>query len=197
MKALLTVLLFLACAGCSLLRPNPERQLGRLLTKFPELNTRDTVTVHDTVTVEQVKVETRYVAMPNPVRERRDSLHLDSLLAKLSASLDSAQRKAAQGSIHRLVRQRPYFPDTLCFDTLGVHGRIWQRGNVYHIKLTRDAITTPVAAKTVVTRIKPCNCNPVFGWRQPATWPRWVYLVLGAVARSLLTVSLIRLARQV
>ncbi len=189
-RALILACCSLALANCSTVRPTPERQLDALLTAHPTLTVRDTITVHDTVTIQAVKVETRYVAVPNVVRERRDSLQLDSLLAHLSAELDTAQRKAAQSSIHRLVRQRPYFPDTLCFDTLGVHGRIWQRGNVYTIKLTRDAITRPVTATTVVTRLKAGNC-PAAIWYDPRTWP-WAWVLAGFVGGILLCFSLRR-----
>lgn len=190
--------LLLGLSACNPLRhlfaPNPERELGRLLTAHPELNTRDTVsvTVHDTVTVAKIDVQTRYVAVPNVVREQRDSLQLDSLINKLSASLDTAQRKAAQTSIRRLIRARPIFPDTLCFDTLGVHGRIWQWGNVYNIRLTRDEIKTPHTAtgKSVLQRLKPCSCKSVI-WYDPRTWP-YLWLLAGFVAGLFLCFSIRR-----
>lgn len=187
-----TALLFLLLlAGCSVFRKTPEQKLAEFVAAHPELATTDTVTVtvHDTVTVPKIEVQTRYVAAPNVVRERRDSLQLDSLLNKLSASLDTAQRKAAQTSIHRLLRQRPIFPDTLCFDTLGVHGRIWQQGNVYSIRLTRDEIKTPhtAQAKAAYQRLTPCGCNPIL-WYDPRTWP-WLWLLagfMGGIALSLI-----------
>lgn len=191
MKAtLLLAAVSLCLASCSVSRPTPEQQLGKLLTAHPELAAPDTITVHDTVVVAKLEVQTHYVAVPNVVRERRDSLQLDSLLAHLSAEIDTAQRKAAQSSIHRLVRQRPHFPDTLYFDTLGVHGRIWQQGNVYQIRLTRDAIKAPIAAKAVVARLKPCNC-PVITWYDPRTWP-WLWVLAGFAGGILLSLLLRR-----
>jgi hypothetical protein len=169
-------------------RPTPEQQLGTLLTAHPELTVADTITVRDTVVVAKVEVRTRYVAVPNVQRERRDSLQLDSLLNHLSAELDTAQRKAAQSVVHRLLRQRPHFPDTLCFDTLGVHGRIWQQGNVYQIRLTRDAIKAPVAAKAVVARLKPCT---TVTWYDPRTWP-WLWVLAGFAGGILLSLLLRR-----
>ncbi|MBO2009174.1 hypothetical protein [Hymenobacter negativus] len=179
----LRIALFLAGAlsGCSVFRSTPEQKLAQLVADNPHLVTTDTVTVtvHDTVTVAKVEFQTKYVAVPNVVREQRDSLQLDSLLNKLSASLDTAQHKAAKSNIHRLLRQRPIFPDTLCFDTLGVHGRIWQQGNVYNIRLTRDEIKTPhtAQAKAAYQRLTPCDCKPVI-WYDPSTWP-YLWLLAG------------------
>jgi hypothetical protein len=176
-----------ALTSCSVFRKTPEQQLAQLVADNPRLATTDTVTVtiHDTVTVAKEEGQTRYVAMPNVARERRDSLQLDSLLGRLSVSLDSAQHKAAKASIHRLIRQRPIFPDTLCFDTLGVHGRIWQQGNVYNIRLTRDEIRTPHTAqgKAAYQRLTPCDCKTVT-WYDPGTWP-WLWVLAGFVGGGL------------
>lgn len=173
--ALLTV------SACNPLRhvfaPSPEQELERFAAKHPELARVDTVTVRDTIVVAKVEVHTRFVAVHDTVREQRDSLQLDTLINQLSASLDTAQRKAAQASIHRLIRTRPIFPDTLCFDTLGVHGRIWQQGNVYNIRLTRDAIRTPHEAKAAFQRLVPCDCKPLI-WYDPRTWP-YLWLLAG------------------
>jgi hypothetical protein len=186
--------LLLALTSCSVFRPTPEQKLAGLVAENPQLATTDTVTVtiHDTVTVTKIEVQTRYIAAPNVVRERRDSLQLDSLLSRVSASLDTAQRKAAQSSIHRLVRQRPIFPDTLCFDTLGVHGRIWQRGNVYTIRLTRDEIKTPhtARARAAFQRLTACTCKSVT-WYDPRTWP-WLWLLAGFAGGILLSLYLRR-----
>ncbi len=178
---LLFCLALLCLTACNPLRhlftPTPEQALERFVSAHPELAKTDTLTIHDTVTVTKIEVRTRYVAAPNPVREQRDSVRLDSLLTRLGASLDTAQRKAAQSSIHRLIRQRPIFPDTLCFDTLGVHGRVWQRGNVYNIRLTRDAIRTPHEAKAAFQRLVPCDCHSPI-WYDPRTWP-YLWLLAG------------------
>jgi hypothetical protein len=193
-------LLLLFCAAllsltaCNPLRhvfaPSPAQALEKFAAQHPELTRVDTVTVRDTVVVAKVEVHTRFVALPNPVREQRDSLQLDSLLNKVSASLDTAQRKAAQFSLHRLIRARPIFPDTLCFDTLGVHGRIWQRGNVYSIRLTRDAIRTPHEAKAAFQRLTPCTCkSPI--WYDPRTWP-YLWLLAGFAAGIVLCLRLRR-----
>ncbi|AWM31356.1 hypothetical protein [Hymenobacter nivis] len=196
MKPFLFLCLLLLAAACnplrSVLRPSPERQLSRLLTAHPELVKHDTVSVHDTVTVARVQVQTRYVAIPDRPRERGDSLQLDALLSRLGSALDTAQRKATQATIYRLVRQRPYFPDTLRFDTLGVHGRIWQRGRVYSIRLTRDEIRTPHEARAVVSRLGPGDGNRPAAWYRPGTWPRWVYLLAGFLIGLLLCFRLAR-----
>ena len=177
-------LILLAVVACNptrhLFAPSPEKALAKLTAKHPELLRPDTITIHDTVTVAKIEVQTRYVPVPNVVRERRDSLQLDSLLNQLSASLDTAQRKAAQANIHRLIRQRPVFPDTLCFDTLGVHGRIWQQGKTYFIRLTRDEIKTPHQARQAIQRLTPCQCESVI-WYDPRTWP-WLWLLAGFLA---------------
>lgn len=190
---LLFCAILLSLSACSPLRhvfaPNPAHELGLLLTQHPELNTHDTVRVHDTVTVARVQVQTRYVAVHDTVREQRDSLHLDALLLQLSTSLDAAQRKAAQTSIHRLIRQRPIFPDTLRFDTLGVHGRIWQRGNVYSIRLTRDEIHTPHTATVAFQRLVASRNSLI--WYDPRTWP-WLWLLLGFGAGLFLCFSIRR-----
>lgn len=184
----------LAASACNPLRhilaPTPEQQLERFAAKHPGLARIDTVTVRDTVVVAKVEVRTRFVAVHDTVREQRDSLRLDSLLSRLSTSLDSAQHKAAKASIHQLLRQRPIFPDTLCFDTLGVHGRIWQRGNIYSIRLTRDEIRTPHEAKAAFQRLVPCACKPTI-WYDPRTWP-WLWVLAGFVAGNLLCFTLAR-----
>jgi hypothetical protein len=171
----------LALSSCKLgkiFEPSPERQLGKLLTAHPELAQPDTVTIHDTITVPQVHVETKFVYRTNPVKEQRDSLRLDSLLQKLETHLDTASRRATVREVFHYVRtERPRFPDTLCFDTLGLRGKVWRNGSNYRISLTRQEIRQPHAARAVVTRLKPCDCAALV-WYDPRTWP-YGWLLVG------------------
>ena len=179
----------LALSSCKLgklFEPSPERQLGKLLTAHPELAQRDTVTIHDTITVPQVHVETKFVYRANPAREHTDSLRLDSLLQKLETHLDTASRRATVREVFHYVRtERPRFPDTLCFDTLGLQGKVWRTGSSYHISLTRQEIRQPHAARAVVARLKPCDCA-LLVWYDPRTWPYgWLLcgILIGLIAR--------------
>ncbi|MDO7877375.1 hypothetical protein Q5H93_21720 [Hymenobacter sp. ASUV-10] len=190
MRILLTLAIAsLALSSCKLgklFEPSPERQLGRLLTAHPELAAADTVTIHDTITVPQVHVETKFVYRANPAREHTDSLRLDSLLQKLETHLDTASRRATVREVFQYVRtERPRFPDTLCFDTLGLRGKVWRTGSAYQISLTRKEIRQPHAARAVVARLKPCDCAPLV-WYDPRTWPYgWLLcgILIGLIAR--------------
>ena len=194
MRLLLAFLLCLTLGSCAvsrLLRPTPEQQLSRLVARHPELSHRDTVTIRDTVTVPAVRVETKFVYRPDPARERADSLNLDSLLQKLETSLDTAKRRAATREVFRYIRvARPAFPDTLCFDTLGLRGKVWRAGSQYRISLLRREIRQPHEAKAIVTTLKPCTCKTVI-WYDPRTWP-WLWVLAGFGAGCLLCFRLNR-----
>ena len=195
--------LLLACCaalgGCGirrLLAPPPERQLGRLLTAHPELLTRDTVLVHDTITVPRLRVETRFVYRSDPARAVADSLRLtaglDSLLRRLQASLDTASHRAAVRGVYKFVQQaRPRFPDTLCFDTLGLRGKVWRSGTADRLSLTRATIRQARTVPVLTTTLRPCDCPTALIWYDPRTWP-WLWLLLGFVAGLLLCFSLRR-----
>lgn len=182
-----------SCGVTRLFEPSPARQLAKLVAAHPELQTRDTVTVHDTITVPQLRVETRFVYRANVVRERADSLKLDSLLQKLESSLDTAKRRATTKEVFRYLRaERPRFPDTLCFDTLGLRGKVWHSGNAYRISLVRQQIRQGHAAKAVVARLKPCDCDTPATWYLPYTWPRWAIFWPAFLLGSLCTLFVTR-----
>ncbi len=183
--------LLLLLAACQplrgLLAPPPARQLGRqlgrLLTAHPELLTRDTVLVHDTITVPVLRVETRFVGRTDPVRASTDSLRfaaaLDSLLHRLQTSLDTAGRRAAVRGVQAVVgRARPRFPDTLCFDTLGLRGQVWRTGAAYRLRLTRAETRLAHAVPVLATTLHPCDCPTAPLWHDPRTWP-WAWLLAG------------------
>lgn len=180
-----------SCGVGKLFRPSPEQQLSRLVARHPELQRTDTVMVHDTITVPTLQVETRFVFTPNVVRERADSLQLDSLLQKLETSLDTAKRRATTREVFRYIRaERPRFPDTLCFDTLGLRGKVWRTGSAYRISLMRKEIRQPHTAKAVVATLHPCDCATTI-WYDPRTWP-WLWVLAGFVAGNLLCFTLAR-----
>lgn len=190
----------LLCAGvllasCSVLQPEtPQQKLVSLVEKHPELAVADTV--HDTVTVEIPRIEFRKVFVPvvDTVQQRADRALLDSLLNRVELSLDSVQRAAARQQIQQWAAQRPVLNDTLCFDTLGVQGRVWRDGSTYQLWLERKHLTASAPVEVVVEKLMPCPPAPSYLWYDPRGWPYWLLLTAGFITGVVVSFGLFRAA---
>ena len=208
MKNLLYLLLLLCLAtACSVSRllPRPAEEptraqrreahrIAAFVADHPEMLKKDTVKVTVPFFVPQVQFKTRIVAVHDTVYLRAESNHLDTLLTQLAGSLDSAQRLATNAQVHRLLDNRPVLRDTLCFDTLGVAGKIWLTGRTYQILITRAAVRDTTPARVAVQTLQVCPPAPVVrhAWYDPAgwAWPWWAWLLLGLVGGLVLAFRL-------
>lgn len=196
-------LLFLAtvllCAtSCKLLeRPTPQQKLADLVEQHPELAVRDTV--RDTVRVEVPRVVFQKVFVPviDSARTQAERHQLDSLLSRVELRLDSVQRLAVRQRMQQWLASRPVLDDTLCFDTLGVMGRVWRTGTAYQLWLERKAITQDVAREVVVDKLTPCSpcaLPLIYAWYDPRGWPWWLLLAAGFSSGVAVCYTLFRLA---
>ncbi len=191
---LLLAALLITCSSCRLLRPTPAEKLADLVAAHPELARTDTI--HDTVRVYVPQVEIRrvFVPVPDTVREQLERHTLDSLLSQLDVSLDSVQHVAARSRVLQWMLRRPVLHDTLCFDTLGVMGRVWRVGHTYQLWIVRKALTQDVPTQHVVTRLLPCPPAPVYAWYDPKGWAWWLLLGAGFLGGVAVCYGLFRLA---
>lgn len=181
MKALLLASCALLLGSCATLRPTPEQKLATLVERYPELATADTV--RDTVTVEIPRIEFRqvFVPVPDTARLQADRASIDSLLARVEATLDSAQYVATRDGIYQWAQERPVLYDTLCFDTLGVQGRVWRDGQAYRLWVQRKQITASKPVQIVVDKLTPCPPAPFYPFYDPRGW-LWYWVALAGFA---------------
>ncbi|OON67818.1 hypothetical protein [Hymenobacter sp. CRA2] len=196
MKPTHTLILLAVLTGCRLLeRPTPQQQVAELLAEHPELTVPETVRVQ--VPVVLPAAEARVVYRPSPADSARhvlDVRRLDSLLRQAEVSLDSVQRRAATRRVREWVHSRPVPLDTLCFDTLGVRGRVWYQSGGYQLQLVRKALRTTAPAQVVRQQLRPCPPAPHYAWYQPAGWPWWWVFVAGAAAGVVCSYALFNLS---
>lgn len=185
---LMAVLLMMACSCSPLreLRKTPGQKVADLIELHPELIKPETVQVRVPFYVPQVVIKKELIPVHDTIYLQREASELDSLLTGLKSSLDSAEHAAAQLKLQQFVLSRPVLHDTLCFDTLGVRGRIWRNDRVYKLEIIRAAITDTTTGAAVVGRLAPCpplQQLPGLAWYNPAAWalPWYVWLLLGII----------------
>ena len=130
--------------------------------------------------------------MHDTIYVQQERAQLDSLVERLQTSLDSAQAAAVKARLQQLLLSRPVLRDTLCFDTLGIRGKIWLNGRNYKLAIIRDAIQDTARTEVVTGRLAPCPSLPPFSLFRPGTWgfAWWVWLLAGTVLGLLLGCSL-------
>ncbi|MDF7809915.1 hypothetical protein [Hymenobacter sp. YC55] len=184
---LMAMLLLLSCSPLRELRKTPAEKVAGFIADHPELVRPETVQVKVPFVVPQVRFERSFpVIVHDTIWRQKEASQLDSLINHLSISLDTAQRTATKAKLHQLLDNRPVLRDTLCFDTLGVQGRLWLKDRVYKLEIIRAAIQDTAKGAAVLGKLAPCPPptapGPLaFEWLQPATWavPWWVWLLLG------------------
>ncbi|GGF22285.1 hypothetical protein GCM10011383_37400 [Hymenobacter cavernae] len=192
---LLACALLLGATSCAVLqRPTPEQKVAKFLTEHPNILSKETIRVEVPVRIPQIEFRTQYIPVRNVIREQRDSVQLDSLLHQVEISLDSVQRAAARHKVLQWVESRPTLQDTLCFDTLGVSGRVWRTGNAYQLWVVRKDIETKASTAVVATKLKPCPRLLVYAWYEVEGWPWWLLLLCGAIVGAGLTYFIFSLA---
>lgn len=183
---LMATLLMLACS-CSPLRSlsrQPAAKMATLLERHPELIQPETVQVRVPFAVPEVRFERSFYPVHDTIYLQRERTELDSLIRNLTTSLDSAQSVATKAKLQQLLLSRPVLRDTLCFDTLGVRGRIWLADRVYKLEIVRDQIRDTITGPAVVGKLALCPPlqAPAYPWFDPAGWalPWWLWLLMGA-----------------
>jgi hypothetical protein len=175
--------------------PTPEQQLQAVLQQHPELLKPDTIKVAVPVRVPEVRFEKELQQVHDTIYVQQDRAQLDSLLSPLQASLDSVQAVAVKAQLQAWLLQRPVLRDTLCFDTLGVSGKIWLKGRNYGLQVIRAAIQDTARARVVAGRLAACPEQPRFHLFRPATWgfPWYVWLLIGAALGAWLLSGIVSL----
>lgn len=195
------VLLLALATSCSLLLP-PAKQAARaeqqaarkvaaLVAAHPGLQKPDTVKVPVPFYVPRVQFKIRYLAQLDTVRQQQEQAQLDMLINQLRTSLDSAASAATKAKLHQLLDSRPVLRDTLCFDTLGVAGKIWLSGRTYQVQIVRAPVVGTVTGSAVVSRLAPCPPMPAaleLPWYNPESWalPWYLWLLIGIVTGLIL-----------
>ncbi|AHJ98937.1 hypothetical protein [Hymenobacter swuensis] len=194
MKTLLLASCALLLSSCAALRPTPEQKLATLVERYPQLVVADTV--RDTVVVEIPSIEFRKVFVPvsDTARLQADRASIDSLLARVEATLDSAQYVATRDGIYQWAQERPVLYDTLCFDTLGVQGRVWRDGQAYRLWVQRKQMTASKPVEIVVTKLTPCPPAPFYPLYDPRGWAWWLLVAVGFAGGVSLSYGLFRAA---
>jgi hypothetical protein len=196
--------LFLSLAmatGCSPFKglftrkPTAEQELSTVLAAHPELLKPDTISVAVPVRVPEVRFEKELVQVHDTVYVQQERAELDTLIEHLQTSLDTAQATAVKGKLHQLLLQRPVLRDTLCFDTLGISGKIWLKGRNYKLQLIRAAIADTARTRVVTGRLAACPELERFHLFRPATWgfPWYVWLLIGAALGAWLLSGIVSL----
>lgn len=197
LAAILMALASLLSSSCSPLSqlPRNERQAARQAEKVadfiaahPELMKKDTVQVYTAFRVPEIHIRKAFYPVHDTIWLKQESTYLDSLLNNLATSLDSAQAAAAKAKVHQLLDGRPVLRDTLCFDTLGVAGKVWLTGRTYQLIITRAAISGQATGQHVCQVLKPCPpaapapAAAALPWYNPEQWalPWYLWFLLGS-----------------
>jgi hypothetical protein len=148
----LFLLLIIAMFGCK----TPQQRLNRLYKNHPELFTKDTVFVHDTVSIQLPIADTKEIdsllalLLDSNHTKSNYNIHNDSVLN--TNSLSKSNKKKIADKIGNLYKNKPCISagDSLRYTEKGITVKVWQVGDKLKIGIDKQIITDKAVIKPVI-----------------------------------------------